>query len=252
MYHELSPHPALSPVPDPSSETLTAQQSRNEVDYRQLLVQGALAVLLPTEDLENACLRTLVTDVVAEMILGKSIGGRVCEGWFVWTSITKLVEEVQALLKPRTTGKEIEVDTRSRLEKFGLLSERGEGTRPASIGRRSTFSEIVWRVLQYGYLTFISLQFVIVGLFAAWSEPRRSWWSKKAAVDSPMVQSREAPAVALRPLLDFKIFSLVSSLMDLSFRMPWLSGSVALMQHHLIQSRFSLLRVGAVDGLLDQ
>ncbi|KAL8863594.1 MAG: hypothetical protein Q9178_000275 [Gyalolechia marmorata] len=252
VYHELNPHPALSPVPNPSSETLIAQQSRNEVDYRQMLVQSALAVLLPTEDLENACLRTLVTDVVAETILGKSVGGRVCEGWFVWTSITKLVEEVQALLKPRTTGKEMQVDSRSRLEKFGLLSERGDGTRPASNGRRSTLSEMAWRVLQYGYLTFISLQFVIVGLLTASSEPPRSWWSKKAAVDSPMVQSSEAPAVALRPLLDFKIFSLISSLMDLSFRMPWLSGSVALMQHHLIQSPFSLLRVGAVDGLLDQ
>ncbi|KAL8773018.1 MAG: hypothetical protein Q9209_002038, partial [Squamulea sp. 1 TL-2023] len=251
VYHELNPHPALSPVPDPSSKTLTSQQTKNEVDYRQLLVQGALAILLPTEDLENACLRTLVTDVVAEVILGKSIGGRMCEGWFIWTSITKLVDEVKALSRPRTTGKEIEVDTRSRLEKFGLLSERGDDTRPVNNGRRSTFAEIFWRVLQYGYLTFISLRFVIIGLFTASSKPRRSLWSKKAALDSPIVKTTEASAVVLRPLLDFKIFSLLSTLLDLSFRMPWLSGSLALMQQHLIQSAVGFLQVGAVDGLLD-
>lgn len=220
---------------------------KNEVDYRQLLVQAALAVLLPTEDLENVCLRTLVADVIAESILGKSIGGRVCEGWFVWTSITKLVEQVKALSKSRTTGKEIEVDTRSRLEKFGLLSERGDDTRPANDGRRSTFSEIFWRVLQYGYLTVIGIQFIIVGLFTASWEPRRSSWSKKPASEATV-----APAVTLRPLLDFKIFSLLSTILDLSFRMPWLRGSLALMQHHLVQSPLSLLRVGAVDRILDQ
>ncbi|CAL8576386.1 hypothetical protein XPA_002272 [Xanthoria parietina] len=252
VYHELNPHPAMLPVPEPSSETPIAQQSKNEVDFRQLLVQGALAILLPTEDLENACLRTLVADAVAETILGKSIGGRVCDGWFVWTSITKLVDEVKALSKPRTTGKEIEVDTRSRLEKFGLLSERGDDTRPATNGRRSTLSEIFWRVLQYGYLTVISLQFVIVGLFTASSEAPRSCWSKTTAVEAPLAQTTVVPAVTLRPLLDFKIFSLVSTILDLSFRMPWLSGSLALMQHHLIQSPLTLLRVGAVDGLFDQ
>ncbi|KAI4278228.1 MAG: hypothetical protein LQ337_001169 [Flavoplaca oasis] len=247
VYHELNPHPAMSPVPDPSYDTSIIQQMKNEVDYRQLLVQAALAVLLPTEDLENVCLRTLVADVIAESILGKSIGGRVCEGWFVWTSITKLVEQVKALSKSRTTGKEIEVDTRSRLEKFGLLSERGDDTRPANDGRRSTFSEIFWRVLQYGYLTVIGIQFIIVGLFTASWEPRRSSWSKKPASEATV-----APAVTLRPLLDFKIFSLLSTILDLSFRMPWLRGSLALMQHHLVQSPLSLLRVGAVDRILDQ
>ncbi|KAL8996258.1 MAG: hypothetical protein Q9169_004189 [Polycauliona sp. 2 TL-2023] len=253
VYHELNPHPAMSPVPNPLSETLVAQQLKNEADYRQLLVQGALAVLLPTEDLENACLRTLVADVIAETILSKSIGGRVCESWFVWTSITKLVEQVKALSKPRTTGTEIEVDTRSRLEKYGLLSERGSDMRPATDGRRSTLSEIFWRVLQYGYLTVISIQFVVVGLFTASSEPRRSSWSKKTVVDAPtMVQTPVAAAVTLRPLLDSKIFSLVSTVLDLTFRMPWLRGSLALMQHHLIQSPLSLLRVGAMDRILDQ
>ncbi|KAL8701858.1 MAG: hypothetical protein Q9201_004686 [Fulgogasparrea decipioides] len=253
VYHSLNPHPALSPVPDPLLESSITRQLKNEGDYRQQLVQGALAVLLPTEDLENVCLRTLVADVFAEMILGNSIGGRVCEGWFIWTSITKLVGAVKALMSPRAAGEEIEVDNRSRLEKFGLLSERGDDTRPAKDGnKRSAFSKVFWRVLQYGYVMVITLRFVIVGLFAASSEPRRSSRSWKAAADSPKAKPTEAPAAALRPLLDFKIFSLVSTMLDMSFRMPWLSGSLALLQHHLVRSPLGLLRVGAVDGLLEQ
>ncbi|KAL8995307.1 MAG: hypothetical protein Q9188_006841 [Gyalolechia gomerana] len=252
VYHELNPHPALSPVPDPSFETSATQQSRNEADYRQLLVQGALAILLPTEDLENTCLRTLVADVIAETILGRSIGGRVCEGWFVWTSITKLVVAVQAQLNPRTTGEEIGVDTRSRLERFGLLSERGDDTRPATDGRRSAFSEVFWRFLQYGYLTLITLRFVLVGFVASLSEPRRSSWNAKATTDSPFAKPTEAPTATRRPILGFRVLSLLSTLLDLSFRMPWLCGSLALLQHHLIAGPLLLLRVGAVDGLLDQ
>ncbi|KAL8686378.1 MAG: hypothetical protein Q9218_007150 [Villophora microphyllina] len=252
IYHTLAPHTAISPVPDPSSEESITRQKKNEADFRQMLVQGALAVLLPTEDLENVCLRTLVADVFAETILGNSIGGRLCEGWFIWTSITKLVEAVKASVSPRATGEEIEVDTRSRLEKFGLLSERGDDTRPSEDSRRSTFSAVFWRVLQYGYLMVITLRFVVVGLFASRSEPRRSSSKWKAAADSPIATSPQAPAAILRPILDFKIFSLVSTILDLSFRMPWVSGSLALLQHHLTRSAVVLLQVGAVDGLLDQ
>lgn len=222
-------------------------------------MQGTLAVLLPTEDLENVCLRTLVADVFAETILGNSIGGKVCESWFIWTGITKLVEAVKASVSPRATGEEMEVDTRSRLEKFGLLSERGQhDTRPSRDGQRSAFSEVFWRVVQYGYLMMVSVRFVVIGLVASWSEPRRSSssssWQAAAATDSPIVKSPQAPghAVILRPMLDSKIFSLISTILDLSFRMPWLSGWAALLHHHLTRSAIGLLRVGAADGLLDQ
>ncbi|KAL8652476.1 MAG: hypothetical protein Q9210_002656 [Variospora velana] len=251
-YHELNPHPALSPVPDASRDTSTTEQSRHEADYRQLMAQGALAVMLPTEDLDNTCLRTLVADVIAGTILGTSIGRRVSEGWFIWAVMIKAMEAVKAQVDPRATGEEIEVDTRSRLERFGLLSERGEDTRPSEAGRRSAFSEVFWRFLQYAYLTIVTVQFLIIGLFTAASEPRRSTWSARVTAESPVAKPIEAPATVLRPLLDFRIFSMLSTLFDLSFRMPWLSGSLALLQQHLVASPLVVLRVGAVDGLLDQ
>lgn len=247
----MNPHPALSPVPDPLIPSRTTEQHEREAEYRQLLVQGALAVLLPTEDLENACLRTLVADVIAESILGNSIGGRVCEGWFIWGSITKLVEVVKAKVEPKATGEEIEVDTRSRLEKYGLLADKNKEEKRIKPNRRSAFSSVFWRILQYGYLTFISLRFVIFGFTAAYSLPLRSVSVSRTSIStesSPIEKGIESH-YRTRPILSFRIFPLISVVLDLPSRMPWFSGSIALLQHHLMHGALS---IGATDGILDQ
>ncbi|RYZ32624.1 MAG: hypothetical protein EOP01_00570, partial [Propionibacteriaceae bacterium] len=70
-----------NPVPTESVPSATVEQRENESAWRQLLVQGVLAVLLPTEDLENGCLRALVAEIFAEMILGNGISGKACESW---------------------------------------------------------------------------------------------------------------------------------------------------------------------------
>ena len=216
-----------------------------------MLVQGALAVLLPTEDLENACLRTLVADVISDSILGNSIGGKVCEGWFIWGSINKLVEVAKAKIEPKATGEQIEVDTRSRLEKFGLLSDKSRDEGDGKQIRRSAFSSSFWRMLQYGYLAFIALRFIILGFTTAYSQPSRSLSvlrMSKSTESSPVEKAAESHH-RLRPILDFGIFTLVSIVMDLSSSMPWLSGSAALLQHHLI---YGPLKIGATDGIIDQ
>ena len=248
IYHNLIPHPALSPVPDSAVQSTATEQHEHEAEYRQLLVQSALAVLLPTEDLENACLRTLVADVIADSILGNSIGGKVCEGWFIWGGITKLVDAVKASIDPKTTGQEIEVDTRSRLEKFGLLSEKIETKDVRNDDRRSTVSSMFWRILQYGFLTFMTIRFVILGFITASSRPKRSTWTSKTLGSSeagPMDKRREPP----RPMLSFKILSVIPVLLDLRSRMPWLSGSLALLQYQLIHGPLGL---AATDGIFDQ
>ena len=251
IYHNLHPHPALSPVPDPTQPATVEEQLRHETEYRQLLVQAALAVLLPTEDLENACLRTLVVDIIGETILGNVVGGKVCEGWFIWTSITKIIEAVKARVKPEDTTEAIEIGSRSRLEKFGLLSsERVQNTsaRGGSSGG-SAVSTVLWRILQCGYLTFIAIRFVILGLVAASSGPPRhssSSTNTSGEKSAPIAKTVEPP----RPILAFRLFSLISTFLDLPFRMPWLSGSLSLIQHHLLTGAFR--PVGATNGLLDQ
>ena len=235
-------------MPDAAIPSSVNEQREHEAEYRQLLVQGALAALLPTEDLENACLRTLVADVIADSILGNTIGGKVCEGWFIWGSITKLIEVVKARNEPKAMDEGIEVDTRSRLEKFGLLSEKGPKKEASTDDRRSKLSSTLWQILQYGFLTFMTIRFVVLGIITASSEPRRSTLSSKTTGSSeaqPMEEKTEPP----RPILSFKILSIVPVLMDVGSRMPWLSGSLALLQYQLIHGPFGLAATG---GLLDQ
>ena len=252
IYHSLQPHPALTPIPDPAIPATATEQQDRESDYRQLLVQGALAVLLPTEDLENACLRTLVADVIAETILGSSIGGRVCEGWFLWVSITKLIEVVKAKMAPKARGEQIEVDTRSRLEKYGLLANHSDVKEPSKQQKgRSTFSSVFWRVLQYGYLMFLTLRFVILGFSASRSLPLRSSTTSRSRStgEKGRMEGRQDQSGKPRPILSFRLLPLCSSLLDLPRRKVWLSGSFALMRHQLIHGP---LRVGATDGIIDQ
>lgn len=230
------------------------EQQEHEAAYRQLLIQGALAILLPTEDLENACLRTLVADVIADSFLGHSIGGKVCEGWFVWSTLTKLIEVVKAKIEPKATGAEIEVDTRSRLEKFGLLADRrkeDEQTTQNYPLKRSAFASSFWPVLQYCYLTIISVRFVIVGLMTAYSQPPRSpSVSKMSKAAEPLPIDKPINSLqSYRPILDFRIFPLISAILDLASRMPWLFGSMALLQHQLM---YGPLTIGATNGILDQ
>ena len=252
VYHALIPHPAMSPVPNPSVPSTVDEQVSNETAYRQLLVQGVLAVLLPTEDLGNACLRTLVADIIGEMVLGNGISGKACEGWLIWEGITKIVENIKARLGPKATGEEIEVDTRSRLEKFGLLSEKREEAKDhIQADRSSVSSEIFWRLLQYGYLAFVTIRFIILGLVAASSLPSRSRITSSTTglnIISPKGRRSDAP-ISKRPILTFKIFSLTALLVDLSDRMPWLCGWLNLVHYHVT---YGFLRVGATDGLLDK
>ena len=247
IYHNILPHPALSPVPDPSIPSSALEQSEHEARYRQLLVQSALAVLLPTEDLENACLRTLVADVIAESILGNAIGGKMCEGSFIWGNIIKITDFVKARVEPKATGEEIEVDTRSRLEKFGLLSERDSPALEVD-SKRSMAWAVFWRFLQYAHLIFVAVRFVLQGFITASSGPLRSASLSNATAPSPTLRATRPPR-PLRPLLSFKMFSLISTILDLPVRMPWALGSLTLIQHHLITGLFKL---GATDGIMDQ
>ena len=247
VYHTLVPHPAFSPVPNVNALATVAEQSRSEEAYRQLLVQGALAVLLPTEDLGNACLRTLVADVIGDLILGNGVGGKACEAWVIWEGITKLVESVKARVERNATGEEIEANTRSRLEKFGLVSEtNGKAHEHMKINRSTAASEAFWRILQYGYLAFLVMRFTILGFFAAYTHPSRPLTS------SPHGRDEGARTVAAlstsRPLLGFRIFSLISLLLDLSHRAPWFVGWLCLVRHHLVRRP---LHLGADGGLID-
>ncbi|PGH17334.1 hypothetical protein AJ79_01218 [Helicocarpus griseus UAMH5409] len=253
VYHTLNPHPALSPIRHVSDPSTIAEQQKRESVYRQLLAQGVLAVLLPTEDLENVCLRTLVGDILADMILGELVSGKACEGPFVWEMITQIISAINQ--KGHNHSEKAEHVQKSRLERFGLLSSKEEPSHGDSSGaNQSDFSILLWSILQYSYLIYVVIRFILVGLFRV-ASPLRPVSSRERQSASPPstpinpaseAQSWPSSGSVRPPVLRYRIFGMVSQLIDVSRRMPWLGGVLALIQHAMVEGPGKLGGTGEI------
>jgi len=255
IYHSLWPFPALSPIPN--GEESIKQQMENEASYRQLLIQGVLAVLLPSEDLDNDCLTALVGQILSEMILGGGIGGKACERWLLWEGITKIAEAVQSQL-PNSKA-------RVRLERSN--SDLVDPGSPNLIGRSAkrwnagtSLQKTFWLVLQYGFMAFTAIRFFIITVATASSLPSRIAPMTKSTSSATMQQSMEESEVLnpllkernstlKQPILKMKLWSSVSNLLDLEIRMPWLSGTLSMLQWLALTGPGE---VGNTDGMLDK
>ena len=258
VYHALNPHPALTTTPrlDTNNMAKTTLED-NETVYRHLLVQSVLAVVLPTEDLENFSLRTLVTDIIADLILGQVIAEKMSERWFLEDTITRIVVIVKAHIEPKATGEELEVGARSRLEKFGLLSVKAvANSRHSPKPHQSGLMSYFWRIMQYGYLAILFLRFTVVGILQARRLPSRVAARKGADPSSPSALSvlvpimpQETGPVGDRPpraVLTYRILAFLSTFLDLSTRMPWLASSLAFGQHLLTAAAGRLVSANSV------
>ncbi|KAK1140378.1 hypothetical protein N8T08_010436 [Aspergillus melleus] len=249
IYHALYPHPAFSPVPDASDAGLAERQRANETVYRQLLAQEVLAVLLPTEDLDNVCLRTLVGDIVADLILGNQISGKMCEGWFLWESITKLLDAVgrqPAREDDTTTTGPLKHD---QLKKFGLLAPKEDIPNHHSSKVLLPVPKWAWNVLHFGYLVYVTLRFIVTGLFrVATSSPGPLGSTASVGGHAPEAFPPCNPP-GKRPVLDYRLYGMVSQLIDLPNRMPWLGGLLALSQYLILAGPG---RLGDTDSVLDR
>lgn len=261
-YHALLPHPALSPIPG-RSEADNVEQQENEDVWRQLMGRGILAVLLPTEDLENPCLRTLVEEILSEMIIGNGVCGRLSEPWVLW----ELVVQVSGTLKSQgepsvhSSGGTSE-DQPNRLAKFGLLSSREDLLRPAESPHSvkvpsPSASELAWAVVQYIILAFTAMRAVIQVLVSAPSLPPRVSTSKaqRTGTDAESFPHTEAradtrsPAASSQPLVSMALWSFLGRLIDLEQRMPWLAGFLSWMHW---ASVYGFGKVGDSDHALDR
>ncbi|EXJ73074.1 uncharacterized protein A1O5_04223 [Cladophialophora psammophila CBS 110553] len=264
VYHALNPHPALDPSLPPE------QQRAHESAYRQLLVQGALAVLLPTEDLANACLRTLVSDIISDLILGQALAQKLCEPWFLHGTVSRVVEIVTS---PPTHAspanavddqKILQPDGRqSRLEQFGLLTSNTATSESYSSDRhQSSLSAWFWRLLQYAFIAYQLVRFILVGLAYAHHLPRRlrhhhhllldgstSSPSKHKLPVSSTGQISDPDHRSPRAVIHYRLFSCMSTMLDLTVRMPWLAGSLGFWQHILSAGPG---KYGAANSTLDK
>ena len=276
IYHTLRPHPALSPVPDGLAPSSIVEQRENESAWRQLLVQGVLVVLLPTEDLENACLRSLVAEIFAEMILGNGISGKACEGWLLWEGITRIAEVLQA---DRTKEKGDRPEPRSddtdpqpplnRLERHGLLSpptdEQNAQSKPPFVstghhhGAPMTIAGVFWAAIQYVFLAGFAIRAVIAAFATSSSLPPRSvtgtivqssvetpYQSHPSQAESPLMRR---PPTTKRPIVSMKLWGCASKFVELDARMPWLSGLISMLHWGALLGPG---KVGDTDGVLDR
>lgn len=190
-------------------------------------------------------LRTLVGDILADLIVGQAVAGKICEGWFLHQAITKVVEVIKDRVEPKATGEAIQVDTRDRLEKFGLLSSKFDDEKVHSFeDDQSRISALFWRIMQYGYLVFVFLRLFARGMSQARHVPRRMHRPRstptssapKAPNDPISLPPSPAPHVDQTPMhvLNYRLFVFISTLLDLSTRMPWLASTFVFWQHFLI------------------
>lgn len=261
IYHSLWPFPALSPVPDALDPIATQQQAENEAAYRQLLVQGVLAVLLPTEDLENDCLRTLVGQILSEMILGGGIGGKASESWLIWEGITKMAEAIKAQLPKSKAQARVERSKLDAAMSIPLDINIGVGEKKWRIGQ--SLQKTLWLSLQYVFVAFTTLRFVIVSIASSSSLPARipaytkitGSASAKDVVEAPGLTNTYTPSrdhiqpPLKQPIPMMKLWSCLSGLLDLEVRMPWLSATISLLQWKAINGPGGL---GNTDGMIDK
>jgi hypothetical protein len=246
------------------------EQRESESAWRQLLVHGVLALLLPTEDLENGCLRALVGEIFAEMILGNGISGKACEGWVLWEGITRIAEVLQTDATKEKDPQSEDADagqSLTRLERYGLLSSH-EGTDidskeslVAKVNSHKTTavyaSSLFWTVIQYAFLAFTAARAVILHLATLTSLPSRSATSEQSSVEAldqsqiPQVEASSSKRLlgAKRPVVSMSLWSCAAQLAELDVRMPWLLGFISMLHRGALVGPG---RVGETDGLLDR
>ncbi|KAI2785202.1 PXA domain-containing protein [Daldinia loculata] len=250
IYHSLWPLPALSPVPK-SGHSSTQIQEDNESAYRQLLVQGVLALLLPTEDLENECLTTLVGQLFSELIIGNLIINKLSEPWLIWEGLIILTRVVRA----RST---IEASGPGDMEPDANL-KTGRGMVPLITSKSSSYiQQVFWTVIQWGFVIVNSIRLIISTIMLSRTLPPRSIPTTRQVDPTshdygeksyhPPTSEVGLQAVNV-PIADFKLWTCVGNLLEIDARMPWMSGTLSMAQWGALRGPGNL---AGFNGMIDR
>jgi splicing suppressor protein 51 len=239
-YHALWPLPLLSPVPIPGDSITTSKQLKNEAAYRQLLVQAVLAILLPTEDLENPCLTALVGQIFSELIIGNVIANKAAQPWLLFEAIC---------ITGRVLKEKKQASTRSKAS--SRAKNHLDGLRSWSV--QGFFVSII----QFALLLISTIRFAFNLVTMPSSLPSRAtatndtMLAPKASVawEAAASQDTTPSPPAKVPVLSFTAWSCLGNLMELSSRMPWLGGFLSLLRLGAISGPG---RVAGLDGVLDR
>jgi hypothetical protein len=243
VYHSLCPLAPLSPVPKEGSPQDIAEQAGNEAAYRQLLVQGVLAVLLPTEDLENECLTSLVGQILSELIIGNVIANKASQPWLVWEGLSILAGVIRRRI--------------DALPGDGASKPQHNHRPPFTLNSR-TQRIFLW-ILQWIFLVFTSIRVLTTTLVMSFSLPSRLTYvlddkgrhltshKEDSTTDDLLENTTGEPAKV--PVVAFKIWPCISNLVEMDVRMPWLAGAISMLQLAAIRGPG---RIAGLDGIIDR
>ncbi|EQB50508.1 PXA domain-containing protein [Colletotrichum gloeosporioides Cg-14] len=237
----------LSPIPRPDQPETVAKQQENEAIYRQLLVQGVLAVLLPTEDLENDCLTSLVGQIFSELIIGNVLANRLSQPWLIYECLIILTRVLERKSEP------IEEDVAEAVQ----AGSAAPLPRPA---RRSwSIQGVFWSFVHWCFLSFAMIRLIVTTLAMSSSLPPRAdvAYNEKHEVTSQLSDSKTPDALTgldeaqpvKTPIFAFKLWTCISDLIELDARMPWLSGTLSMLQLGAMKGPG---RVAALNGPMDR
>ncbi|KAI3577179.1 PXA domain-containing protein [Fusarium oxysporum f. sp. albedinis] len=236
-YHAMCPLPHLAPVPHPDCPDTISDQKENEALYRQLLVQGVLAILLPTEDLENPCLTSLVEQIFSELIIGNVIANKASQPWMLYEGICITARVLRQGNDQGVVVAETQNDS--------------GGPKVDVKGRRSwSVRSMFLAVIQLGMLVVASLRFITTALVMASSLPARATPldEKEALLDHDKSPPRSSDPVKA-PILSCRVWTCLGNLFELSLRMPWLDGFLSLLQYGAVNGPG---RIAGHDGPIDR
>ncbi|EFX00238.1 pxa domain containing protein [Grosmannia clavigera kw1407] len=265
VYHALLPLPALEPVPSAKSAESVLSQAANESAYRQLLVSGLLAVLLPTEDLENECLTSLLSQILSELLLGNVLAGRVAEPWMMWEIVGMLARLLREKIDgennntlPNSTTKLPQKLRSPSLTPPPTPSPSSFSALSSSISLRfssfsSTITPLFWSALRIGFALYASLRFLVASISLARSLPPRQLQFSDQSMPAknsslPVAHSAAHLLPSPPPVLAYSLWPAVANLVEFNVRMPWLSGCLSMVQWLALTGPG---RIGAFDGPLD-
>ncbi|KAK0369293.1 PXA domain-containing protein [Colletotrichum limetticola] len=248
IYHSLCPLAPLTPIPRPEDPSSVARQEENETLYRQLLVQGVLAVLLPTEDLENDCLTSLVGQIFSELIIGNVLANRLSQPWLIYEIFIILTRVLD-----RKASEPIEEGVAEALQ-AGSTSAL-----PRPVRRSWSIQGAFWSLVQWSFLAFSTVRFLVITLAMSSSLPPRldGELNEKDQVTgqishsktlNPPASSNEGQPVKT-PIAAFKLWSCVADLIEMDSRMPWLSGIMSLFQ---LGAMSGPGRIAGLNGAMDR
>ena len=265
IYHSLWPLPALSRVPrsqlgndeypDPDALSIAQQQAENEAAYRQLLVYAVLAILLPTEDLENNVLTTLVGQILSELVIGNLVASKLSEPWMIFELLIIAARNArngvtaEAGEKKLVSGPSLSRSSKRRRRSSAAAIEAAGGT--AGGGKRFPIQGLFWTIVQWCFLAVSFFRGLWTLLTMTKTLPprtsaQRAEKLKNYESSKPADPHKQPPKT---PVLAFRCWSAILRLVELDFRMPWLHGMLSMLQWAAINGPGE---IGAVDGKLDR